>query len=208
MKARILFIAALSLAILAPAAFAQSGFYIGASSGTTKLKVEGEVQLPTEPPSNPTISDSDKGVRGFVGYRFGRYLALELGYADLGSFGDKYPRPDLFNASPVEVNADAKATDLSVVGILPLADDRVDLYAKLGFAQWDLKVRAVDPLDPAFGVDSFKEDGTDTVYGAGVRFNLLESRKLGLDLGYSRYDLGKSLTYLSGGVSYRFGAVR
>lgn len=86
-------IAAASLVILstfAGAALAQQperGWYAGISAGQSTGDIDSSV-LPVTGATQSTVSsdDTDTGFKIYGGYRFMRHLAVEVGYADLGSF--------------------------------------------------------------------------------------------------------------------------
>lgn len=195
-----------SLVLVSGAAFAQSGFYIGGGYGSSKLKSEVlEIVLPSEPPQFSTvkISESDSGWKAYAGYRFGRHFAVEGAYAKLGTFMDED------RDFSIETTLKTKAYDVSLVGFLPLANDRIDLFARGGIAFWDLEA-STGPLagpfaDPGFGVEP-DDSGQDFVWSLGVQFNLLSNRQLHLRGEYTRYEISglDKLEYIGGSLGYRF----
>ena len=133
---------ALSLAAIAPqAAAADNGFYVGA--GITQSKFDlGD------------ISDSldDNSYKLIVGFRPLDWLAVEANYIDLG--GESFDDPDFGNFS-----VDSTAITVSALGILEVGV--IDLYARLGMANWKMDVDS-----DAFGGGS--EDGWEPTYGVGI----------------------------------------
>lgn len=95
--------AALALAASSSFAAAPTGYYGGLDVGSTKID---------------DFNDSKAGVGGFLGYGFNRFVAVELGYRQLGSW----------DIGGVDVTA--KQAHVSVVGSYPLAP-QFDIYGRL-----------------------------------------------------------------------------
>jgi len=129
---------ALSLAAIAPqAAAADNGFYIGAGITQTDFDVD-----------NLGSGDlDDNSYKLIVGFRPLNWLAVEANYIDLGSTNDD----DVFiDASAITVSALA----IAEVGV-------IDLYARLGMANWQLD----------YGIEDFAsvdEDGWEPTFGVGI----------------------------------------
>src|SRR3954469_13887335 len=86
-------IAAASLVVLctlasqAHAQQPQRGWYAGASAGQSRADVDSNgLVVIGATASNVSVEDTDTAYKVYGGYRFGRHLAVEAGYADLGSF--------------------------------------------------------------------------------------------------------------------------
>jgi opacity protein-like surface antigen len=131
--------------------------------------------------------------RVFGGYQFNRYLAVEGGYASLGSA----------NAATegLTVSAKASALDVGAVGMLPLGHG-VTLFAKGG------GYRAQTSVGSNFG---FSESVTNfgLTYGAGATYTI--TPKVALRGEWQRYggvgggQVGKSdVDVLAVGVSFSF----
>ena len=132
---------ALSLAAIAPqAAAADNGFYIGA--GVTQSTFDlGDV------------SDSldDNSFKLIVGFRPLNWLAVEANYIDLG--GETFDDPNIGRFS-----IDSTAITVSALGIAELGV--IDLYARLGMANWK--------MDADINGFSGSEDGWEPTYGVGI----------------------------------------
>jgi hypothetical protein len=129
---------ALSLAAIAPqAAAADNGFYIGAGITQTKFDID------------DIGSDSldDNSFKLIVGFRPLDWLAVEANYIDLGSDSSE---GDSLDAQAITVSALAIA-EFSVI----------DLYARLGMANWKTSFDFSDGGD-------FSDDGWEPTYGVGV----------------------------------------
>jgi len=134
---------ALSLAAIAPqAAAADNGFYLGA--GITKSEFD----------VDEFGSDSldDNSFKLIAGFRPLNWLAVEANYIDLGgeSFEDEFLGDSSIDATAITVSALA----IAEVGV-------IDLYARLGMANWKIDIDT-----EAF--DNLSEDGWEPTYGVGV----------------------------------------
>ena len=130
---------ALSLAAIAPqAAAADNGFYLGAGITKSELDVG-------------FASDSldDSSFKIIAGYRPLDWLAVEANYIDVGSESD----------GGTSLGSEA----ITVSGLLIAEVGVVDLYARLGMANWQL-----DPSDQGFSVS---DSGWDPTYGVGIGFH-------------------------------------
>ena len=129
-------LSALALAAIAPqAAAADNGIYIGA--GITKS--EFDVGFASD-------SLDDNSFKVIAGYRALDWLAVEANYIDLGS------------ESEAGTSLDAQA--FTVSGLLIAEFAVIDLYARLGMANWKL-----DAEDNGFNAS---DDGWEPTYGVGI----------------------------------------
>ena len=129
-------LSALALAAIAPqAAAADNGIYIGA--GITKS--EFDVGFASD-------SLDDNSFKVIAGYRALDWLAVEANYIDLGS------------ESEGGDSLDAQA--FTVSGLLIAEFAVIDLYARLGMANWK--------LDAESGGLSASDDGWEPTYGVGI----------------------------------------
>jgi OOP family OmpA-OmpF porin len=129
--------AAAALTLLASTAFAAAptAFYGGLDVGSTKLD---------------DFDSTKTSFGGFLGYGFNQFVAVELGYRQLGKF-------DYYGA-----DVKAKQTHLSVVGSYPL-NAQLDVYGRLGYNH----LRA----EASYGGYTVG-DKTDTgLYGIGLNYN-------------------------------------
>jgi OmpA-OmpF porin, OOP family len=136
--AAVLGLGMLSLAVVAPqAAAADNGFYLGAGLTQTEFDVDdiGSGEL------------DDNSFKLIAGFRPLDWLAVEANYIDLGGESDG------------GTSLDAKATTISALAIAEVGV--IDLYARLGLANWKVDV-AIDDLGSA------DDDGWEPTYGVGV----------------------------------------
>jgi len=127
--------AALALAASSSFAAAPTGYYGGLDVGSTKID---------------NFNDSKAGFGGFLGYGFNRFVAVELGYRQLGSW----------NIGGVDVTA--RQAHVSVVGAYPLAP-QFDIYGRLGYNS----LRA----EATYGGFKYGDDTNGVMYGVGLNYN-------------------------------------
>jgi len=134
--------------------------------------------------------DRDTGMRFFAGVSFGRYLAVELGYADFGE-GSFRAQSDgsgsVWSAGPVAQVVEVEGVDLALLGKLPLTGDWA-LFGKAGLVSWDVGVGIAGDTQ-CCGPVAFKADdaGTDLSYGGGVQYDGLGPLRLVAEYGVVRF---------------------
>jgi OmpA-OmpF porin, OOP family len=155
------------------------GPYIGAGIGGTKVNVN-------EGPFFEKDDDWNGSWSLTGGYRLTTWLAVEAGYADLGTlkFHSDTSVPGVFD---VDSEFKIKGFTAAVVGTLPLSS-AFDLHGRVGalFSDTDTNIRF-----PNTGFrQSFSGSDEDLFYGAGVGWHVNENWSLSLD--YERYqDVGE-----------------
>jgi len=167
-----------------------SAWYAGASVGQSRAKNTCSLFFGT------TCDSTDTSYRVFGGYQVNKNLALELCYQQLGDVS--------LTSLGVTGTIETKAYDLSVLGILPVAN-RVSVYGRLGvyYADVDFSV----PGTSASG------SGTDLVYGIGAQYDFANG--LGIRAEWQKYNnaplpstlfipLGTSYEVMSVGAIWRF----
>jgi hypothetical protein len=139
-------LAAVALALGAGAGMAQadenpSGFYVGGGVGQFNVQID---DIDQTDDAIEQLDDDDTAWKGFVGWRFNRYISLEAAYIDFGSPGS---RSDASGSSG-DYSLDLAGFAPYVMGILPVGP--VELFAKAGyyFYDVDLNVDIDDPLSP------------------------------------------------------------
>lgn len=128
--------AAAALSLLASSAFATlPGYYGGLDLGSTKLD---------------GMDGSKTSFGGFLGYGFNRFVAVELGYRQLGKGN--------FDGADITV----KQTHFSVIGSYPLAP-QFDVYGRLGYN--DLRANA------SYAGTSASASDSGGLYGIGLNYD-------------------------------------
>jgi OOP family OmpA-OmpF porin len=163
---------ALSLAAMAQqAAAADNGFYVGAGITSSKFDV-----------GDASDSLDDNSYKLIAGFRPLNWLALEANYIDLGSESDS------------GTSLDAQAFTVSGLFIAEFAV--IDLYARLGMANWK--------LDAELNNLHASDDGWEPTYGVGIgaHFGSIGVRAEYESFQASDYDLDVNTVSLS--VTYTF----
>ena len=123
--------ALMPLALVMLSQFALADIYIGAGMNVTALGVD--VDTPEDSDTTPSI---------FLGWKPISFVALELGYYDLGS----YEVDDSFAGKG---SFDAEAMTLAAVGILPAFI--FDFYGKVGYADTSISSSDFEDLSEDSG---------------------------------------------------------
>lgn len=145
------------------------GVYAGAGVGVFNVKIDSVQDVA---PTLGKFDSDDVSFKAFVGWRFGKFIGLEVDYLDLGK-----PEDDVGNVSV--------ATELSgvapyIIGTLPLGP--IELTARFGYLMYDFKVEAGE-------ASRRKTSDEDPVYGVGVGLTLFDH--LATKLEYERIDISK-----------------
>ena len=168
-------VATLAALLLTPAAYADSGFFVGGAYGDLNFDAD----------TGSNFDQDSAPYKIMAGYIFDMPvfdIAIEAAYNDFGSQED--------NNALVSLDADGLSAyvvggfDFGIFGI----------FAKAGMVSWDAD------LDVGFTSDS--EDGTDPAYGIGARlmFSSLEAR-----LEYEVFDFDDvDVDMVSLGLIWRF----
>jgi len=164
----------------------KEGVYLGLGLSSTSLDDDGY---------DNTLDDKDNGVKLYGGYRFNDYFALELEFADLGSYS--------YTNSLYSSDLDLTAFTVSAVGIYPVLDKQLDLFIMLGLGSIN--------LDDGYFIN---DNGGVARFGVGLAYtpkSLQElSFRFGLEaysftvetLGGRDYDMTVSSAYI--GAQYNF----
>ena len=122
--------------------------------------------------------DGDYGYSVHFGWRAHTFLAVEAAYLETGTIRwdeNLVYMPEFDGFYNNRVDFSAQVAELSLLGILPMAN--WEIYLKLGVGLWDGE--SDQRLDDSFGPDvvtrSVSESGTDFMAGAGIGVTLAES---------------------------------
>jgi hypothetical protein len=174
---RVAVLAVLAGSLVGPAAYADSGFYLGASLGDASVEV-----------NDFGFDENDSASKIFGGFIFDMPVvdfAIEAGYADLGTV----------SGTVLGESYELDSSGISAFGVAGLDYGLFGFFAKAGLVAWDTDI-AVAGLQ---GSDS----GSDPAYGLGFRltFSSVEVRTE-----YEVFDISDidSVDMLSLGVLWRF----
>jgi OOP family OmpA-OmpF porin len=184
---RKLFSAAVVLVILACAgttarADDKHGLYVGAGAGYGSQ----EFTINTQ-----DFKDNTTAWKGFVGYRFMRFVGFEAAYVDFGKASDELN----FGGGNTSVDAKTHGETAEITGTLPLGDF-FEIYGKAGYLWWNTDVSGAS--------SSNSSSGHDPVYGAGAA--IIVAKKVGIRLEYEKFDIKdtKSVYLTTIGLEWRF----
>ena len=158
--------AAVASLLLAPAAQADSGFFIGGRIGESDRSDELD------------LDDNSVAYKAMFGYIFDMPVVdfgLELAYADFGGASENFGGGD---------RIDVDVTGLAGFGIAGIDWGLFGIFAKAGFASWDLDAKARGALPV-----NFSADGSDPAYGLGMRFTFSSAE---IRLEYERFEVEDS----------------
>jgi OmpA-OmpF porin, OOP family len=137
------------------------------------------------------LDDTDKGWGVHIGYRITRYVAVEVGFIDLGEFFYENAMaltvddgPGGFPAQTIDAASDLRLTSsgpfASVLGMLPITD-AFDIHARGGliFADTRARARSIVEDDPdTFSSFEAKDRSRDFFAGIGASWNINPSYSL------------------------------
>lgn len=151
-----------------------SGFHLGVGAGQIKIT-----------DSEFGYSATDTGLKGFVGYRFNRSVALEAAYIDGGE-------PDGIAVS---------GATAAFLGSLPIGGNAA-LYAKAGALHWQAEGVYAIRIGNILRYFPYSETGTDFMWGAGLQAN---AGRFGFRAEYERSEVNAvKYELISGSLFFMF----
>ena len=184
MKLKTALFASLALAA-GTATAAEDGFYVGAGVGYGSMSVDSQkIDRVIDSELDPTgyfvdrsnVDDGASPWSAFVGYRFMKYVAVELGYIDLGNADYTGIVSDgLDTAGRVKAQWEASGWPVTVLGIWPI-NNEWEVFGRVGLFMGDvkLKAKAVDGNGDMLVRGNASTNSNEFIGGAGVNFNFLE----------------------------------
>jgi len=185
--------------VVAGPAFGQdvSGGYLGATFGdlTYTERADGIV-------AQSDFEDSASTFRLYGGYRLGRRLALELGYAETDGIADTVDM-DLNGIVPVDVSSDFSVTTARALLHFPIGAERLpfvslSIFAGAGIYDADLKSEG-NLAGLSTGTVESTEDGSTALLGVQIDFP-----KVSIRGEYEWFDTESTVDIWSAGVGLIF----
>lgn len=177
MKRRFLCAAWVGMALAGNALADESGAYVSAALGRAEMRSESRL-------GGPLAVDEDKDDSSWtlgLGLRFNRYLAVDLGYVDLGEASVYLSMPDRsFYSGHRSIAVEGKT--LALVGMLPIGQCETYVKAGMLFAKTDARFDG-QLLDYSLTY-RLRRDSEDPFYGAGLRYPAREPFQVYLDVTY------------------------
>lgn len=182
---------ALAMGAHAAAAQSEERFYFGASAGKSDIDRSVTEGLIT----SGTVDGKDSGTKIFGGYRFGRNLALELAYVDLGKLsysGD-------FSGTPVTGGTVKVSGFNTSLVAMHQTTPQLGLFAKAGLFAWNAKASDLTGGLPF----AAKEDGANLSLGIGADYYFTKNVGARIEWEHFKLDPGNA-SLLSAGVVVKF----
>jgi len=194
--------AALACALLLVTPAAAGTFYVGAELGESSTDAVDESAIDDGSFGSINVDDSDSSWKAFVGYRFLKFVAVEVAAVDLGQFevSGTSSGGGVFPAGNVSATAAADGYTVSALGVLPVGPG-FKVFARAGYFIWDVDF---DLTSSGVGTTvNDSQDGEDLVYGAGLAYKF--AMGLGVRLEYEQYEVeDESIDVISAGLTWRF----
>ena len=149
MERKILVVAILMTAAIGTAvADEHPRWYTGIAIGQSNI--ETTIVQPSLPPVKTSFDETEDLTKIQFGYKPVKYLAIELGAFGSGEYSSVIGESTPGAGDGFNVSADYFGWDLSILGILPLMDRRIDIYARVGLQNQEINVTVIDQIDPLF----------------------------------------------------------
>lgn len=165
------------------------GWYAGISAGQSKADVDGSgLTVLGATQSSLSTEDTDTGFKVYGGYRFNRYLGVEVGYADLGSFS---ATRNVTAPAAGSLKAETSVSGIfgQAVGLLPLSQ-RFSLLGTAGLYANEVKTDVTSSGGVVLiGSRSASHSDVNLKLGVGAGYDFTD--KFGVRLEWERFfDLG------------------
>lgn len=142
----------------------QLGVYVGAGAGVARAQFEGSDFVP---PAGMVRDEkqNEAGGKGFVGWRLHRYLAVEGGYYNFGTFEASYSGAGTFGKSEHQVDG----WGLHAVGVVPFTPN-FSAFGKVGAfnGKVDTTVTGAVPAN----LVTTSDRSTNFSFGGGVQYDI------------------------------------
>lgn len=163
------------------------GFYLGAGAYAALLNDK----VSDDDNNSVTIDDSSVAWGGELGWRFNKWISIDVGYANLGNYKDT-------DDDNNEAKTDIDTWKLGAMVSIPIWI--IDIYGRGGAAWWGADQKVDFTTDSITTSNKNSESGRDWYYGLGLAFNLGPS--LDLYLEWQRYDF--DVNFDTAGVGFRY----
>ncbi len=182
---------------------ADADWYLGADVGEARSDVDSAElndRLTSRglPGSARVDSNHRTGWRLLGGYRWGKYLALEGGYTDLGDIEASYSGTGPLSSAEQKAvyPASGSGYELSLLGLYPFSEN-LSGFVRGGLFAWHAEYSTNAGT-------RVSDSGRDRVFGLGGEWRV--NAQWSLRLGWDRYTVARDSTNLiSLGGRYRFG---
>lgn len=190
-----------------------AGWYAGASLGASSADY-GSSDLARDLDKrgwtilDPRTDDSDTFWKAYVGYQVNSFIAVEVGYADLGEVETSY-RAILPPSEIPDLLSDTLAvhpylgSGWTASGLLSgsFAEDAFAVFARAGMFVWEADIE-VKVVSGGTGKRKGDESGTDAMFGVGFDWRINPAWVVRVE--WERYKLNDWVDVPSAGIVWRF----
>lgn len=160
-----------------------SGLFISAAANYGQI--DDDFTLEDQDDLKAFFDDKSTGFNGGVGWRFNKWLSVDVGYWDFGTFKSDA----LGNGQKAEI----ETTTYTAGAMVSVPLWIIDVYGRAGVAQWDADAKEAADAD---------DDGTDAYYGVGAAINVFSSLDIYLEV--VRFDLQTDVDTANLGLRFTF----
>ena len=149
----------------------EAGMYLGLSAGHSEVEDLSLNAIDDGSLRSGAVDDANRTWKLILGYQIMPYLAVEASWMDhllatqIDAVSDG---TEHYGAGLVEAKGRTRGWTTEVLLMWPVLET-VSVYGKAGAVRWESKSRLTNS---AFGRVLSHRDGTDGIYGAGVRYRL------------------------------------
>lgn len=168
-------LACAAVVAMAPVSGAMAeGFYFGASLGQAMVDLGSKSEFDAllgGIPATSELDDTGDAWNVQVGYRFNRYVGMEVGYTNFGKAD--YVAEITNTTQDYSVRYVSSGTSISALGFLPLGE-RFDIHGRAGYLHADTRVRErlEDVSTGDFVSQEFKASSNELFAGVGAAWNI------------------------------------
>lgn len=171
---------------------AWAGWYVGLDAGYSDIDLSVDFWLDSDR-SSGEIDTAGLGFQAYAGYRFNRHLALEGGYLRAGETMFRGVT-DGFNsrwvAGDMEGRTKVQGFNLQAVGLWPIGESNVALFARGGLLFWDTTTYYETTIND---INRFNDDGVSPIVGLGAEMMLWRKWRVRAGWQYSIVHLEKRI---------------
>lgn len=137
-------------------------------------------------PSSTTVENSDKAYRIGVGYRVAPSFALELYYADVGSYGSQSVASITPTSGRIDISAAYQSAGVGIDAVFgaPIAQG-LSVFGRVGVLRAKTEGTFSLTGSPSFRIPNGSVSKTGNVVGMGLKYDI--SKQLGLAFEAQRY---------------------
>ncbi|MEZ5565916.1 MAG: outer membrane beta-barrel protein [Gammaproteobacteria bacterium] len=172
------------LALTSSLAHAESEAYGGVGIGYSTFKID-----------TIDFEGAALATRQFVGFRYGKYVALETGFINFGTVNDQIAVQ--FGQPSLNEGVKTSGYDLTLMGRYPV-NKELAAFARVGMLRWDSRAELEGSPFVA------KQDGDDLIWGIGLDFRGTQRVHLRVEAEFVDIEFANSWWVLTTSIMYGF----